>query len=120
LLSGIAERQSHVADAASQGLIGHNDAGPDRFNKLVLSHQTASVLGKIAQYSEALWPELDFAVPLAEAAAPEVESKSIKAKDLGIGRLHHYPHVPSRAAWQQFQHILRLFAYCFQDWPQQS
>jgi hypothetical protein len=87
-LLSIVKRDTHVADAAGQRFISHDDVGPDRLNELVLRYQPARVLDEIAQNLEALRPQLDLAIVRAEAASPQIELVSLEAKGLCVGRLH--------------------------------
>lgn len=85
----IPQHRSYVADAAGQRLVRDDDIGPDRLGELILRHQTAGILDEMAEHGEALGPELDFAIDLAQTPPYQIEGEPLEKVDLGGGRLHH-------------------------------
>jgi hypothetical protein len=67
-LVAIVESRTHVTDAASQCLVGDGHVGPNRADKFVFRDETADVLDQMAQDFEALRPQRNFAIVIAERA----------------------------------------------------
>lgn len=80
--SAIIKCNANVADASCQRFVRHRNARPDYRHNFFFPNQAVCVLDEVAKHFEALWPELDLAVPLAETAAAQVEGELVKV-DLG-------------------------------------
>src|SRR5262249_1067684 len=101
-LLAVRKRHTHVADTTSQRFIGDRDVRPDRFDEFVLWHQTARVLNEVAQNLEALRPQLDLALVLAQAASPQIEFVSLEEEGLFTGRPHRSAFARHTLKWRRY------------------
>jgi hypothetical protein len=70
---GRAVPQPHLTDAARHRFICRHSLGPDRRDDVVLGHEPAGILDKIAQDGETLGSEGDLALSRTQGAPAQIE-----------------------------------------------
>jgi hypothetical protein len=86
----------------SQRVSDSGHVRPDRSNDLVLRHESARASDEITKHLEALWPQFDLAIFIAEIAALGIERKALEPEHGIVCGLQHSNSLRFPAEFQNF------------------
>ena len=90
-LSVVGERNPDVADALHQGIIGHEDVGPNELHQFVFGNDATVVARQVEQYIERFGPQRHHLACAREACRVRIKREPAELKNHMRRCEHHQP-----------------------------